>query len=181
MTARDCTYHLIRHQTVLNLVTDKNLCSFYSTGRAFGRQIRAHLLRQPAVPYLDCLPTRIAPQWTTIDVQGTSSFKRSSVTANIVTLHINQWPAVHLRSVHMFLADFLFHLQKPKVIVLAFFTEHKRCRVWSSYVFVKDVLSVPKELMDVCWLKLLGQFGLSSMLLRDKVRCTECRTWTGMS
>jgi hypothetical protein len=70
-TAHDCACknHLIRHQTVLNSVTDEKLCSFYSTGRAFGRQIRAHLLQQPAAPYLDCVPTRIAHQWTTIDVQ----------------------------------------------------------------------------------------------------------------
>ena len=112
-TAHDCACknHLIRHQTVLNSVRDENSCSFYRTGRAFGRQIRAHLLQQPAVPYLDCVPIRIAPQWTTIDVKCTSSFKRFFVAAKIATLHINQWPAVHLRSVHMFLVDFLFHLQ----------------------------------------------------------------------
>jgi len=52
-TAHDCTCknHLIRHQTVLNSVTDENVCSFYSTGRAFGRQITAQLLQEPAAPY----------------------------------------------------------------------------------------------------------------------------------
>jgi len=130
-TAHDCTCknHLIRHQTVLKSVTDENVCSFYSTGRAFGRA--AH--HSPPTATASCpVPTRIAPQWTTIDVQGTPSFKRSFVAAKMATLHINRWPAVNLRSVHMFLADFLFHPQKPKVSALAFFTEHKRRRVWRS-------------------------------------------------
>ena len=76
----------------------------------------------------------------------------------------------------MFLADFLFHLLRPKVSTLAFFTEHKRRRVWKSYLSVKDVLSVPKELIDVCSLKLVGQFEIAAILLREKVHCTEFLT-----